>query len=320
MNGIEFYRYELVSRGALNARSGRRSFAGALIRAGGGYGCIHPWPELGDGELEEQLRSLREGEGTELVQRAIQCVLTDGAARKAGRSLFDGLEIPESHAIVREAGEIEELLGAGFSCFKVKCGVDPAGDAARLASMVEAGGERFRLDFNESLSAADFESLFWDGLSAAVRDRVEFVEDPCPYDESIWTDLHRRTGAALAVDRGTAQATATATVGFQRVVIKPAVDDCNKLVELAGKRGCQVVVTSYMDHPVGQYFAAFEAARLRAVKPELVGICGLMTHGLFEGDAFCAAVKAEGARLLPPAGTGLGFDELLESLPWKPLI
>jgi len=44
--------------------------------------------------------------------------------------------------------------------------------------------------------------------------------------------------------------------------------------------------------------------------------CGLMTHVLYEPDAFFERVERDGARLLPPRGTGLGFDDLLERLPW----
>ena len=48
-------RYRLRSRGFLNAISNRREFEGALIEIDSGYGCIHPWPELGDPPLEKCL-------------------------------------------------------------------------------------------------------------------------------------------------------------------------------------------------------------------------------------------------------------------------
>jgi hypothetical protein len=35
--------------------------------------------------------------------------------------------------------------------------------------------------------------------------------------------------------------------------------------------------------------------------------------------SFIEAIATEGARLLPPSGTGLGFDDLLSRLPWKKL-
>ena len=66
-----------------------------------------------------------------------------------------------------------------------------------------------------------------------------------------------------------------------------------------------------MDHPVGQFFAAYVAATHR-----VSARCGLFTHALYEPDAFIERIRAEGAQLLPPDGTGIGFDDLLEDLPW----
>jgi O-succinylbenzoate synthase len=47
--------------------------------------------------------------------------------------------------------------------------------------------------------------------------------------------------------------------------------------------------------------------------------CGLFTHVLYEPNEFIEAIRCDGARLLPPSGTGIGFDGLLERLPWKRL-
>jgi hypothetical protein len=34
-------------------------------------------------------------------------------------------------------------------------------------------------------------------------------------------------------------------------------------------------------------------------------------------DAFIGRIRGDGARLLTPGGTGIGFDDVLENLPWK---
>jgi O-succinylbenzoate synthase len=82
----------------------------------------------------------------------------------------------------------------------------------------------------------------------------------------------------------------------------------------------RVVVTSYMDHPLGQAFAAWEAGRLALQFPGLVGVCGLQTHHLFEPDAFTEALGPWAPSFQAPPGKGLGFDDLLGKLPWKRLI
>ena len=70
-----------------------------------------------------------------------------------------------------------------------------------------------------------------------------------------------------------------------------------------------------MDHAIGQLFAAYEAARYGGE----LEVCGLLTHHLFEADPFFELLTAEGAQLVPPGGPGLGYGDLLKSLPWMSL-
>ena len=91
------------------------------------------------------------------------------------------------------------------------------------------------------------------------------------------------------------------------------------LAEAALQHQQRVVVTSYMEHPVGQAFAAWEAARLGLQFPGLVGLCGLQTHHLFEPDEFSEMLGPWSPSFQVPAGYGLGFDDLLEALPWTRL-
>jgi O-succinylbenzoate synthase len=158
---------------------------------------------------------------------------------------------------------------------------------------------RLRIDFNATLTAGEFLRL----AQRLPRERIDFVEDPCPYDERIWRALREETKLRLALDRGVAPNGA-----FDVLVYKPALQ-----AEWPSFDG-EIVVTSYMDHPIGQLGAAFVAAK-RGVTTR----CGLFTHVLYEPDAFIERMRADGARLLPAEGAGVGFDELLEALPWKRL-
>lgn len=103
------------------------------------------------------------------------------------------------------------------------------------------------------------------------------------------------------------------------MIIKPALDEPWLLAEAAGQKGQRVVVTSYMDHPFGQTFAAWEAGRLALQFPGLIGTCGLQTHHLFKPSSFTEALGQLSPTFQPHAWTGLGFDEQLDELPWKPL-
>lgn len=247
---------------------------GALLRADDGFADIHPWPELGDEPLDVQLAMLAAGRTTPLSRASLHWARIDGEARRRGVSLFAGLVIPESHWPGPEPPP-------AFDTVKVK-GVQPVPENVRI-----------RIDFNGRLSAAEFVHV----AGRLPRDRIDFIEDPCPYDERTWRALRERTGLRLALDR---------FEGVADVLVhKPALH-----ATFPGFGG-EIVVTSYMDHPVGQFFAAYVAATNR-----VSARCGLFTHPLYEPDAFIERIRSEGARLLPPGGTGLGFDDLLESLPW----
>ena len=274
---IFVWRYTLVPRRALSPLAGARPREGALIRVGDGVADVHPWPELGDAPLDEQLALLARDRTTPLTARSLACAALDARARVAGRSLFDGLTIPRSHWP----------------------GDDPPVefDTVKLKSIDRIPPDVWlRIDFNAQLTPEQFIYM----AEALPRDRVDFVEDPCPYDAGTWSALRETTGLRLALDRSVAED------GVDVLVVKPAVQEMPSTSK-------EIVITSYMDHPVGQFFAAYVAAQRGR------GTHGLFTHVLYEPEAFIESIRADGARLLPPEGTGIGFDELLESLPWTRL-
>lgn len=274
---ILIWRYELHPRRELGgvARPGSRH--GALLRIGGGVADLHPWPELGDPPLDEQLALLARGTPTKQAAASVHYAALDAQARRDGRSVFRGVEIPLSHWPGDEPA--------------------PGFDTVKLKGLHEVDSRlRVRIDFNARLSETEFRSL----VPRLPRERVDFVEDPFPYDERAWGDVRRETGIRLALDR---------FEGVADVLVhKPALTA--DFPRFAG----EVVVTSYMDHPVGQLAAAYVAATNR-----VSARCGLATHVLYEPDAFIERLELDGARLVPPAGTGFGFDDLIEELPWRTL-
>lgn len=310
-------RYTLKSRGFLNAISNRRVFEGALIQVDGGYGCIHPWMELGDPPLEKCLADLKGAQRWPIVKRALRCAHFDRAAREHEDSLFEELEVPESHATLTGISEEEVVAAqeAGFGAIKLKFGKDAKKEADWLNEATEQFPTlRWRLDFNESLSPEQAKD-FIKRLEGPTRRAIDFIEDPCPYSEKIWSELYRHDRVPLAIDRESSPAQQAAQV----MVIKPAVDEPILLGEAAMQNGQQIVLTSYMEHPVGQAFAAWEAARLQLQWPGAVGLCGLQTHHLFEPNEFTEMLGDWSPRFTVPGGMGIGFDDLLGALPWTRL-
>ena len=296
-----------------NSLSARTVLDGFLIRCGDGFGCVHPWPELGDPDIDELLAMLRDGRSHRLLKRAMDCAAQDGAARRSGRSLFcrggfqppgmvDGggagspRYIPRSHATITGDADFPALAAAGFTTVKLKTrGTDP-GIVERVRAAAEAR-LRVRIDCNGTGIAALRELRPW-------AEWVDFIEDPEPYAAARWREIYGELGLPLALDR----LDGADSGGYEVRVLKPALETCEA-------RGAPVVFTTCMDHPLGQMFAAWEASRYAGGQLE----AGLLTHHLFEPDGFIEAVRSEGPELLAPGGTGLGFDALLEALPWERL-
>ena len=267
-----FCSYALKPRRALSALAGARTRHGALIRTESGFADVHPWPELGDATIDEQLALLARGETTALTRRSLWF------ASEWKPRMFEALTIPRSHWPGSDPPD-------EFDTAKVK-------SASRLPDRV-----RLRIDFNATLTGAEFEAI----AKTLPRDRIDFIEDPCPYDAKTWRALRDRTGLRLALDRSFAED------GVDVVVVKPAIQEVPKTPK-------EIVVTSYMDHPVGQLGAAYIAAKL-ATSPR----CGLVTHVLYDRNEFSERLELDGMRLVPPSGSGIGFDDLLERLPWRRL-
>lgn len=314
---IWFWKYRLTTRRPLNAKSARREVTGVLLRIDEGFACLQPWPELGDPELKKCLADLAGPRRWPIVRRALRCAKEDADARFIGDPLLEEIDLMESHATLpwQDDRIVGSAVAKGFRIAKMKAGRDLEAERRFLSAQAEAHPAlRWRLDFNEA-PTPDEAREFLMAIPEEVRRRIDFVEDPCPYSESVWRSLGRETGVPLAVDREAAPGCDGAAV----VIVKPAVDEPWLLAEAAAGRGQRVVVTGYMDHPLGQCFAAWEAAKLNVQFPGLVGVCGLQTHHLFAPTEFAERLGRWSPQFHPPGGTGLGFDDLLEKLPWKRL-
>lgn len=318
---LYFSRYRLKARAnKLNAASTRQEFEGALIQVGHGFACLHPWTELGDPSLDKCLADLQGKRRWPLVRRALRCAEMDAAARLNEDWMFEEMEVPRSHFMLPslDLAHVEFVLEKQFDTIKVKVGSDLVAEGLFLRESAASHPHlRWRLDANERPNHQEIRDFLL-ALPESARDRIEFIEDPCPFSEEGWQKLYRETRVPLAIDRESAPNLSTAK-SAQVVIIKPALDEPWLLAESAASKGQRVVVTSYMDHPFGQTFAAWEAGRLALQFPGLVGTCGLQTHHLFEPSPFTEALGEVGPEFQPVAWTGLGFDEVLETLLWQKL-
>lgn len=312
--------YELAGKAGFRSRQGallRVQFDDGLI----GYADCHPWKELGAAPLEEQLRALAQNNHTPLIKRSLYFARLDAEARAKGVSLFKGLAIPASHWLVPNLthcnfADVEAAIQRGFPALKIKIDEHIAEELPRLERLLATLPPqiKLRLDFNQKLSSDAFKGAF--KAISRWHDRVEFYEDPFAFESSAWEEMQGR-GAHLACDQHATKAIALPHVA-KVLVLKPAVQAEDPFLHLLGTPQ-RVVITSCLDHPVGQLAAAYVAAECNRRVAGRMLTCGLMSHHAYQPNEFSAQLQAKGPVLQPPSGTGFGFDDLLKRQQWKSL-
>jgi o-succinylbenzoate synthase len=334
--------YELQPRGSLNNRSTGAVRSGALLRVeterGDGFADIHPWPELGDDTLSEQLDSIIEGRPTRLAERSLWFAQKDALYRSRGESAFREHKIPDSHFFIPDifvtgVDRLHAVVQDGFRTVKIKVGRNVSAELQQFQHIAAMWPNdlKIRLDFNSILSpeAADD---YLDRLPSEIKKKIEFIEDPTRFSVETWAGLYSRRGMPLALDLEADNEVriqrALEGESIQYIVIKPAVQNAERITDLvnsvsANKESARVVrfsVTTYLDHPLGQVGAAWVAASINTKHPERMATCGLLSHlSAYEPNEFSELLENRGPKLIAPEGRGFGFNDLLQRQNWTSL-
>lgn len=320
---ISYQHYELLACTSIRSQHKRK---GSLLRFEFddgilGYADCHPWVELGDLPLDQQLDLLAQGRMTAVTERSLFFARLDAEARAHDRNLFSGLFIPLSHYLITDFlhenvfEEMGEALNKGFTYFKLKLGSNLPSETNKLKNLLkrfENCSFLLRLDFNAKLTKKAFCEFLVDIEFA--RQNIDFYEDPFPYEPNEWKEVQDEYKVHLACDYQSQKAIGQPD-SAKVLVIKPA-SQCEKEFNSANQSKQRLIVTSYLDHPLGQLSAAYVAAKTFKISDQ----CGLLSQHAYQVNEFSERLKNEGARLIPPSGTGFGFDDLLENVLWKKLL
>ena len=290
--------YELESQ-TLKKRKGallKVEFASDCI----GYADCHPWSSLGDLPLEEQIDLLAKEHTTSLTARSLYFARLDADARFRKINLFTGLDVPSSHFLLSsfDSNELSLAYEEGFRLFKVKATHQDVLSFKKILPLLERLNSQLRVDFNNSLSYAHYTE--WLKCVEGKEHVIDFFEDPCFFDSNEQV----KKIVPLAADFN------PCTPQTDIRIIKPAVE-CPRITDK------KIVITSYLDHPFGQLTAAYTAAKTQKKHPDLLQTCGLLSHRIYEKNAFSEQLTQKGPHFTHPEGTGFGFDELLNLQDWK---
>lgn len=284
-----------------------------------GYADCHPWDIAGDLPWSEQLKLISHGTYTQLTMRSLLFARLDAQARKKQRSLFKDVQIPDSHLLIPDIVKgdlaiIPEAIKNGIRRFKIKMGKDVNQETPKLLKLLEllqGTPAKVCLDFNLRLSQLEFEKFHQ--KTDSWKQFIDFYEDPFPYDAEAWSRTQAWCGVDFAADHDS-EIAMMASDAAKVIVLKPAIQDAFLLIQKCATKK-RVLITSYLDHPLGQLSAAYAAAQC-AQKIQL-DLCGLITHLVYQPNAFSERLSKLEPQLQPPDGTGFGFDDLLAQQSWK---
>ncbi|MES3039418.1 MAG: hypothetical protein V4736_16030 [Bdellovibrionota bacterium] len=288
-----------------------------------GYADVHPWPELGDPNMEEQLAFLRKGKISALIEQAMWFAQRDAACRKLKKSLFNGSSPLRNNYIMGNVSgvtmeKLDEIKASGFQTIKVKVGHDLEEEVKFLNKVGGTGKFMIRLDFNALANWQVFES-FMSALDKKVLSYIEYIEDPIPFDREAWKEAKRFGKIAIDHQITRFKWDMVHDPPFDVVIIKPARQDVDKTVKFAMHWGLRMTVTSSMDHPVGALHAYSVAQDLAEKHPNIMNEPGCMTQDLYRMNPYAAMIETQGPYIVKCPTTGVGFDQLLAQETWNPV-
>lgn len=302
--------YELFSKRPIHSKKTWSSRRGALLRVEFddglvGYADCHPWEEFGDLPLQTQLDLLKNGRSTRLTARSIFFAKADAKARAKQTNLLESKKIPSSHYLITHLNqdsqhEVKQAWEMGFTHFKIKMGQNLSEEETWLKDLVKKCPTiKLRLDFNSKLT---FEQLiyFLDRISSLLS-AIDFIEDPFNFHYGQWRHAQMTFHVPLAADEYYKEAYGHPEAA-KVLIMKPAIQTV-KPIDISQR----IIMTSYLDHPIGQVSAAYIASQAGVTET-----CGLLSHHVYQANPFAEMIRHQGSKLQPVQGYGLGFDELLK--------
>lgn len=328
---FEVHLYRLIPKTRIGSVASAKSRTGALLKVTWpdgfqGYGDLFPWPEFGDASVEDQLKALQTGRISQGIEQSIWLARRDAQARMYKRNLMRGLPRLKNHYLINSLeslneSDLSEIKQLGYQTLKVKCGRDLDLEQTWCDRLLRQHGFVLRLDFNAHATPADFH-LFMERIPKALRNRIEFVEDPFPFHQELWKVASQLV--TLAVDQEAARVpwdefSDTQPVPFKVLVLKPARQDVEKVMAQVHRLRLKVAITSSLDHPVGQMHAATLCGEFKKLYPNTILDAGCFSHTAYEDNEFTAYLPTRGPFLGEMPGLGIGFDDALNSLSWTRL-
>jgi len=298
-----------------------------------GFADLHPWVERGDLAIDRQLELLKHSQLTDLTKGAIRLAQLDAEFRfKKLNAFSDPYSSVKNHALIFDLfsvnlSEVEFLLHQGFDTLKIKIGRLLKAEKEKLLEIAKNFSIiQLRLDVNAQVDGQTI--LEWtDSLDPILKTKIELIEDPCPYDQKVWQKLNKNVPLAADFEKSFLRSflnpaeslkikSSKLDYGIEFLVIKPARENVETLIELAEQLDAKVYFTSNLGHSIESAATSYVASYYKNKLPQLVKTCGNIHESFYQDDFFSGEMQFEGPYLTHVKGLGFGFDKELNQLGW----
>ncbi len=278
-----------------------------------GYADCHPWPELGDLPLTDQLNALAKNRKTPLTQAAIDLAKLDADLRDKKRKLWKENIYLKSHYLIYNFvdwtdAQLDKLIQIGYTHIKIKGGKDCGSLSDFLKKKCATLPLKIRIDFNEKLTQKECISFLHSIEN--LQEQIDFIEDPIFFKANEWEQI-QKMGWRLACDRQ-AHFAIDHPEAAEILVIKPSLH--SDAVSRLNWKKRKTIVTTYLGHPVEQVASAYVAFLL---DPHCKETHGLHTHHSYQANLYSHQLNWQGPLFTFPKGCGFGFEKELEECQWK---
>ena len=289
-----FYPYELIPKTPLNAISSSLSRQGALLKIefqgmnSYGYADCHPWEELGDLSLPKQLDYFLNNQPTNLFSQSLFFAHQDAYSTPYEKE--SNLISPPSHFNMPDLTQnsVEDALTQGFQFIKIKVRPDLNSFLKKLNALSGVlKNTSLRFDFNNAYSAHAV--LEFTQRLRSLPLTIDLFEDPFSSNQF---ELYEKLPYKIYLDffpYEQAEKLAPYVDGF---VLKPAIQSVS-LIRKLNQLKSQNIVTTYMDHPIGQLGAALIANKFGQNTHH-----GMLTHLNYQTNEFSECLSIENTKLI----------------------
>ncbi len=322
--------YQLQLPSAPNSASNNKTISGCLLKFEFedqvGYSTAQTWPEFGDPLLEDVLeelkniKSINENSNSQIINNILSWAKMDAWARAQKQPLFDNKNIKNNYLVTDicqfDTQALSALNKKNISILKFKFGRNIAAETKVLKETSEFKKFKWRIDFNSTFS---LDKIFtWLKQNPWIIDNLEYLEDPVPFNVREWSEIKSKFKINLALDIKVDEfiKIKNSETVVDIIIIKPFSDHVEALTQWALDKNIKVVFTSYMDHLIGQSFAAVIAHQHSASLGEQLLDCGLSTNHVFEPYKYTLN-QANASKGIASNNYGVGYGDLLEFEPWE---